>query len=267
MKKLQFSELMNLLLIAVIILLIFRVPDAYIDTSNTTPEKKQTAKVISAKHELKKLEDNTYQLPSPNYDGELSIEASMLQRRSQRDYKPDAISTQQLSQVLWAAYGITESIEEPAFLRGGLKTAPSAGARYPLDIYALVGNVDGLNKGLYKFLPQGHRLEQIHNKDLRPELCVASYEQLMIQEAPVILVYTAVFERCTSKYGERGRERYVCMDLGHSAENVYLQVQSLGLGTCAVGAFNDAEVQKIINTSEEEEALYIMPIGYYTENK
>ncbi len=264
MKKLQFSELMNLLLVLVIIILIYQIPNK---ATNNAPEKKQVVKAPSSKKKLTQLADTTFQLASPSYESSVSVETTMLHRRSQRDYTLDAISNQQLSQVLWAAYGITEIMDEPAFLRGGLKTAPSAGARYPLDIYVLVGNVDGLKKGLYKFIPQGHRLKPVLNKDLREALCDVAFEQPMIQEAPAVLLYTAVFERCTSKYGERGRERYVCMDLGHSAENVYLQVQSLGLGTCAIGAFDDEGVKKVIQLSEEEEPLYIMPIGYYTESE
>jgi len=85
----------------------------------------------------------------------------------------------------------------------------------------------------------------------------------MVKEAPVSLIYTAVFSRTTGKYGERGRERYVCVDLGHSAENVYLQVETLGLGTCAIAAFSDDEVSTVLKLQKEEEPLYIMPIGYY----
>ncbi|MCU4173438.1 SagB/ThcOx family dehydrogenase [Carboxylicivirga sp. N1Y90] len=263
MKKLRFSELMNLLLISVIIILIFRIPSNQVEV---IAESKASANTnTQASKKLEKLDDKTYQLPTPEFTSNISVEESMLNRRSQRDYRSQAITAQQLSQVLWSAYGITQAIEEPEFLRGGLKTAPSAGARYPLDIYVLIGNVDGLKKGLYKFLPNGHKLLKLNSADLRHELCIASYDQLMIQEAPAVLLYSAIFERCTSKYGDRGRERYVCMDLGHSAENVYLQVQSLGLGTCAIGAFNDEEVSNIINLPTEEEPLYILPIGYYNE--
>jgi len=98
--------------------------------------------------------------------------------------------------------------------------------------------------------------------DIRSELCIAALEQPMIKEAPVSIVYTAVFSRTTDKYGQRGRERYVCIDLGHSAENVYLQVEALGLGTCASAAFIDEKMAIVLQLPKEEEPLYIMPIGY-----
>jgi len=200
-------------------------------------------------------------LPAPNLKGTVSIEETLLNRRSVREFKKDPLTLQHVSQLLWAAYGITKEMNSPSFLRGGFKTAPSAGALYPLEIYLVVGNVNGLSKGIYKYLPEGHQLMTTYDKDVRKELSEAALKQEFITQAPVSLVYSAVFERTTKKYGKRGRERYVCMDMGHSAENVCLQAVALGLGTCAVGAFDDKMVKNVIMMNDEEEPLYILPVG------
>lgn len=207
-------------------------------------------------------QDDMIKLPEPNLKGSISIEETMLNRRSVRDFKQDALNLDQLSQILWAAYGITKEMNTPSFLRGGLRTAPSAGARYPLEIYVVVGNVKGLAKGIYKYLPEGHFLMKTYNQDVRKDLAEAALNQEFIEQAPVSLFYSAIFSRTTIKYKSRGRERYVCMDLGHSAENVCLQVVAMGLGTCPVGAFEDRMVRNVMMIPDKEEPLYIMPIGY-----
>jgi SagB-type dehydrogenase family enzyme len=267
MNKIRFSEVMNLLLVAVIIILIFRLTPADQSPQRQTKEvetkqKKENATNTGSK-EFVALSDSIYQLPEPRYDSDVSVEETMANRRSRRDFKDQALTSAEISQILWAAYGITKPYDEPAFLRGGLKTAPSAGARYPLEIYLLAGNITDIPVGLYRYIPEGHKLKKIHHRDIRSDLYKAALEQAMIKEAPADLVYTAIFERTTSKYGERGKDRYVPMDIGHSAENVYLQSIALGMGTCAVGAFNDTEVKEVLDLQEKEEPMYIMPIGYY----
>jgi len=205
----------------------------------------------------------TYKLPAPQILGAKSVEESINARRSHRNFIDKELSIGQLSQILWAAYGVSLPKPQLPFLRGGLRTAPSAGALYPLEIYVLVGKVNGIEPGLYRYVSQEHKIIRTIDKDLRKELCAASYNQQMIATAPAVLFYSAIYSRCTSKYGSRGRERYVCMDLGHSAENVYLQAEALNLGTCAIAAFNDKLVAKFLQLPKEEEPLYIMPIGYY----
>lgn len=201
-------------------------------------------------------------LPEPNLKSSISVEETMLNRRSIRDYTDEALTIDQVSQILWAAYGITKEMKTYAFLRGGLRTAPSAGALYPLDIYVVVGNVNGLDNGIYKYVADGHKLLKKYDQDVRVELAEAALDQKFIEQAPISLVYSAVFSRTTNKYKERGRERYVCMDLGHSAQNVCLQAVALGLGTCAVGAFDDRMITNTIMLRDEEEPLYIIPVGY-----
>lgn len=225
----------------------------------------EKVKAPEEKTDLVRMENSslTYVLPSPRFEGEISVEEAIYQRRSHRSFMKQAISAEELSQVLWAAYGITKPLQGYPQTRGGLRTAPSAGARYPLEIYALVGNVRGIEPGVYRYNSREHKITRVIDTDIKKELSLAALNQEMISEAPACLFYSAVYSRTTEKYGDRGRERYVCMDLGHSAENVYLQAEALHLGTCAIGAFEDAEVRKVMQLPEDEEPLYIMPIGRY----
>ncbi len=192
------------------------------------------------------------ELPEPQDSGEISIEVALLERRSVRNYKDEAPTLAEISQLLWAAQGITHT--------GGYRTAPSAGALYPLEIYVLAGNVDGLQAGIYKYRPQGHELEKVAGGDVRTELCAAALDQECVEDGAAVLVFAAVYERTTGKYAERG-VRYVHMEVGHAAQNVYLQAVSLGLGTVVVGAFDDDEVERLLQMQDDERALCIMPVG------
>lgn len=205
----------------------------------------------------------TIDLPKPNFDSGVSIEEALKNRRSIRTYLDKSLKLKHISQILWAAYGITQPRESgPDFLRGGLRTAPSAGALYPLEIYLVCGNVESLEPGIYKYNSREHKLEMLEKGDKRNELARAAYGQSHVKNAAADIFYSAIYARTTKKYGERGRKRYVCMDLGHSAENVYLQSYSLNIGTCAVGAFSDEKVEKVMSLPENETPLYIMPLGY-----
>ena len=205
-------------------------------------------------------ESTVYYLPAPSIKGEVSVEESLNSRRSRRSFLPDGVTEKDLSQILWAAYGVTKPSTNPN-IKGGLRTAPSAGARYPLEIYAVIGNIPGIDPGFYKYDASAHKIVLVIPGDLRKELTAASLNQKMIQDAPFSIFYSAVYSRITDRYGDRGRERYVCMDLGHSAQNVYLQAEALKLGTCAIGAFNDEMVKNVLKVKEPEVPLYIMPIG------
>ena len=204
----------------------------------------------------------TYILPAPNTDGTISVEKALANRRSQRNFQDKAISADQLSQILWSAYGITLPRSDHPSLRGGLRTAPSAGALYPLEIYAVIGDVEEIEPGVYRYVSGEHKIVRIIDKDIRNELSDAALRQRMVREAPASVFFSAVFNRTTDRYGERGRS-YVYMELGHSAQNVYLQAEALGLGTCAIGAFTDNVVSQVLKLPANEEPLYIMPIGYY----
>ncbi|STX40828.1 nitroreductase [Legionella donaldsonii] len=191
-------------------------------------------------------------LPAPLYDSTTSLEQALKQRRSIRQYKEDAITLQQVSQLLWAAQGITSP--------EGFRTAPSAGALYPLEIYLVSGNVRGLPTGVYHYLPAEHALQLMVKGDKRTALTAAALQQNAIKFAPVNLVMTAVYARTTKKYGNRGKQ-YVHMEIGHAAQNVCLQVTALGLGTVIIGALDEPAFRAILALPKEETPLYIMPVG------
>jgi len=191
-------------------------------------------------------------LPEVEYDSDFSIEKSLLKRRSIRRYKDESLEISEVSQLLWAAQGITNN--------RGLRTAPSAGALYPLEVYVIVGNVHELQPGIYKYKPQEHEIHMLMEGDRRKDICNASLGQSCVEAGAIVIIFSAVYERTTRKYQERGI-RYVYMEVGHAAQNVYLQAESLNLGTVVVGAFYDDEIKRIMNMPDEENPLYIMPVG------
>ncbi|HET19852.1 MAG TPA: SagB/ThcOx family dehydrogenase, partial [Chromatiales bacterium] len=173
-----------------------------------------------------------------------------------------AMTLADAAQLLWAAYGITKPVADgPAFIRGGLRAAPSAGALYPLEVYLVAGKVTGLAAGVYRYVSERHELARIEAGDRRDELCQAALGQSWIREAPAALVFSAVFERTTKKYGERGRERYVWMDAGFAGENVYLQARALGMGCCIAGAFADDKVKQAVKMGSDEVPVCILGVG------
>ena len=196
-------------------------------------------------------EKKVIKLPKPVKKGTVSVEEAIQNRRSRRSYAEGAISLQDVSQILWSAQGITSP--------RGFRAAPSAGATYPLETYLVAGNVEGVLPGLYNYNPSQHSLELVKKGDLRKELASAAWGQEMIAEAPASVVFTAIYERTTGRYGDRGI-RYVHMDVGHAGENIHLQAESLGLGTVVIGAFSDSDVAAVIG-KKGEHPLYIMPIG------
>jgi len=200
--------------------------------------------------------NDTIKLPEPRHNSETSIEKALLERRSIREYKDEPLTLDEVSQLLWSAQGITES-------HWGLRTAPSAGALYPLEVYVVAGNVEDLPKGVYKYRPHGHKLVKIKAEDVRNELATAALWQSSVKDGAISIVFSAIYKRTTVKYGNRGI-KYVHMEAGHAAQNVYLQSVSLGLGTVTVGAFEDDDVKKVLDMPREEVPLYIMPVGRVT---
>jgi len=207
----------------------------------------------------------TYYLSPPETGGGISVEEALMNRRSQRNFQSKELSEEHLSQILWAAYGITEPMPDNPPPGGGLRTSPSAGALYPLEIYVAAGNVAGIESGVYKYIPGEHMIVRVVDRDVREELSAASLSQAMLKDAAITVIYTAVFDRVEARYGQRGRERYVFMEIGHSAQNIYLQAESLGLGTCAIGAFTDSALSSLLMLPSDEEPLYLMPVGHIRE--
>ncbi len=195
-------------------------------------------------------------LPKPSLNGKVSVEKAIKERRTIRDFKDRLLSLTHLSQLLWAAQGITD----PTI---GRRAAPSGGALYPLDIYVLIGEngVEKMEAGVYHYLPKEHSVLPISKGDRRKEIASASLGQMWMAKAPIIFIITAEYKRITGKYGERGI-RYALIEVGHVGQNLFLQAEALGLGAGIVGAFNDLEVSKVAGLPSKHEPLLIMPLGY-----
>jgi len=206
---------------------------------------------------LKQTETNTMQeatiaLPAPRLKGKISLEETLQNRRSIREYKSTPLKLDEVSQLLWAAQGITSD--------WGGRTAPSAGALYPLEVYLVAGKVEGLVGGIYRYIPSGHQLVKLKDGDSRDKLSEGALNQSCVADAPISLVITAIYERTTVKYGDRGI-MYVHLEAGHAAQNICLQAVALGLGAVPVGAFEDQKVIDVIGMNKSESPLYIISIG------
>ena len=191
-------------------------------------------------------------LPEPKLDSTFSVEKAISQRRSLRSYADDTLGLEEVSQLLWAAQGMTGA--------NGERSAPSAGATYPLRVYVAAGNVPGLAAGIYKYDCQTHELTLLFNGDERGKLADATRGQRWVSEAPISLLICSSAGSTMQCYPEMG-ERYVYMEAGHAAQNVYLQATALGLGTVVVGAFDAPAIRRILWLLPHEQPLYIMPVG------
>jgi len=187
------------------------------------------------------------QLPEPRYEGPVSLEETLYLRRSVREFADEPLSWDEISQLLWAAQGITDP--------QGRRTAPSAGALYPLELYLLTAD------GLFHYDPEEHTLQRLRSGDLRRDVHAASLEQESILQAPITLVFSAVYHRTAQRYGAQRSPRYVHMEVGHAAQNVLLQAVALGLGAVPIGAFHDDRVQEVLGLPDDHELLYLIPVG------
>lgn len=195
-------------------------------------------------------------LPPPILDSNVSVERAIQQRRTIRSFVNKALTLQQFSQILWAAQGVTE-------LDGIKRAAPSGGALYPADVYAVVGDkgVAHLAPGIYRYHPDNHATEKIVNGDRRSEVAEASLKQMWMATAAVLFVITVQYSRITTKYGDRGI-RYALIEAGHIGQNIFLQCQASGLAAGIVGAFRDNEVARAIHAQSNHEPIVIMPVGW-----
>ncbi len=192
-------------------------------------------------------------LPDPDRIGNVSIEETLQKRRSIREYSNEPISLREVSQLVWSAQGINDETT-------GFRTAPSAGATFPIEIYLLIGNAEDVANGVYRYNYREHVLEKIIADDRRHELFEVSLRQPSITNAPVVMVITGVLARTEQRYGRRAL-RYVYMEAGHVAQNVYLQGVALDIGTVVIGAFQDDGVSDVLQLADGEHPLYIMPLG------
>lgn len=194
----------------------------------------------------------TVSLPAPRHDGEVSLEKTLLQRRSVRRWQDEALQLEEVSQLLWAAQGVTGA--------RGLRTAPSAGALYPLEIYLVAGRVDRLTAGIYRWRMLQNSLSAVTPDDLRRELGRAALGQKAVATAPATFAVCAVYQRVTAKYGQRGI-RYADMEAGHAGQNISLQAVALNLASVVVGAFRDGQVHRLLQLTQNETPLYLIPVG------
>lgn len=190
-------------------------------------------------------------LPSPSTVGAMSVEEALAARRSVRDFSTRPLSSAQVGQLLWAAQGVTDA--------QGRRTAPSAGARYPLELYAVSA------QATFRYLPAEHALATIREGDLRQELCAAALGQEAVGSAPLVVVIVAVPARTAARYGQERAMRYIQLEAGHAAQNLLLQAVALGLGGVPVGAFDDSRVSAILGLPADQAPLYLLPVGYPAE--
>ena len=199
------------------------------------------------------MSEKEIKLPEPRFESEMSVEKAILNRRSIRSYANEPLKLEEISQLLWSVQGITDK-------ERNFRAAPSAGALYPLEIYLVAGNVTSLDDGIYRYDPFSHKIVKHKEGDYRKNLSLSALGQSCVKNGAIDIVIAAVYDRITSKYGERGI-KYTHMEVGHAAQNVYLQAEALGLGTVVVGAFMDDKVKEVIGMREEETPLYILPVG------
>jgi SagB-type dehydrogenase family enzyme len=189
-------------------------------------------------------------LPRPETEGVVSVEEALSKRRSIREYSDQALSLQEVGQILWAAQGVTSP--------RGFRTAPSAGGKYPIVLYLVASHVRGLSRGIYAYDPEAHVLRLLTRGDWSRSIYDAAREQLPVLRGAVNLVITAAYQRTKAKYAHSW-EQYVHIEVGCVVQNVYLQAEALGLGTVVIGAFSPDKVKELLGT--DLAPLAIMPIG------
>ncbi|HOE15833.1 MAG TPA: SagB/ThcOx family dehydrogenase [Syntrophorhabdaceae bacterium] len=203
------------------------------------------------------------QLPEPLRKGETNLWNLLLERRSRREYNSGrSVPLAALSSLLWATQGLTARYGDTFF-----RTAPSAGGLFPVETYVSVRAVDGLHQGLYHFRPLTFDLEFLQTGDLSKDLTEAALRQDLILDAQITFIWSAIIARSRWKYRQRAY-RYIYLDAGHIAQNLYLAAESLGLGACAIGAFYDDEVNRILSLDgTEETVIYMASVGWPAETK
>ncbi len=193
-------------------------------------------------------------LPKANKLGGMGLQETLARRESLRAFKSEVLTKSEISQILWAANGLAETDE----ITGATRTAPSAGALQPLEIYLLT------KEGLFRYQPKEQKLLRVKKGDLRDRLSQAALGQAVVKDAPVDIVITAVYERTRVKYGARA-ERYVLLEAGHAAQNILLQATALELGGVTIGAFQDEQVKEVLSLPQGYRPLYIIPLGHAKE--
>jgi SagB-type dehydrogenase family enzyme len=197
------------------------------------------------------------ELDTPDLEGGMPLWEAIRTRLSIRSYRNIPLEKRHLSQLLWATQGISREAMDFEF-----RTAPSAGALYPVETYLVINNVEGIEQGVYHYDVKNHQLDLLKSGDFRMDVAHAALDQDMAYAANAVFVWTALFARSKWKYKQRAF-RYVYLDAGHIAENLALAAVALGLGTCQIGALYDDEVNALVDIDGEEESiLYMSTVGH-----
>ena len=202
------------------------------------------------------IKEAPMKLPHPEIKGKCTLEKAIQNRRTIRSFSEQSLPLWMFSQILWSAQGITGD-------HGFKRAAPSAGALYPMDIYAVIGEqgVDDLPGGIVHYEPNGHMVTPIADGDFRKTAAQSALGQHWMARAPAMIVITAEYHRVTGKYGKRGI-RYAYIEAGHIGQNIFLQAEALGLRAGIVGAFHDKDIRRVMKIPHSHEPLLMMPVGY-----
>jgi SagB-type dehydrogenase family enzyme len=193
------------------------------------------------------MSEEYIKLPEPDTKGGETLNSVIEERRSIRNYQDGELSLEEVSQLLWAGNGITDR-------KWGFRSAPSAGALYPVDIYVFN------DAGIYRYEPDGHFLKILSEEDSREELYLASLRQSSVKQADTVFVLVGFVKRTSAKYGDRAL-RYVFIEAGHICQNILLEVVNLQLGAVPIGAFEDDKIRKILSLDEDAIPIYVIPVG------
>ena len=196
-------------------------------------------------------------LQAPHTDGGMSVEKALLERRSVRSFTNESLTLDEVSQLCWAAQGVTDD--------KGHRTSPSAMATYPLEVYLLAGNVTGLPSGVYHYFPQGHNLTTISLGNKIPELFNSSMggKEDWRKGSPAVFIVTGVFERINKIPGQ-DLSRFVYVEAGTASENLLLEVVSLGLGATYTAGFDENKTKEYLGLKSGETPIGILPVGHKT---
>lgn len=195
-------------------------------------------------------------LPQPDLDGNMSLEKAMYSRRSRRTFSQDQVTMQELSQILWSAQGITDE--------SGHRTAPSGKSAYPFTVYIVVRNVEDLDPGLYQYLPEEHQLGLLGLANAGDLLTSAGVQQ-GAQDAPIVLLPTASYGKMKAVFPDNDPVPNTLLEAGHIGQNVYLQVEAMGMSTVVMGGFNAVKVGEVLNLDPAEDVIYLIPVGHRSE--
>ena len=201
------------------------------------------------------MPENIISLPECTHPG-MSLEEALRLRRSVRHFSATPLTTAQVGQLLFAAQGQVEDADGRP-----LRTAPSAGGTYPMELIVAVRDVAGLDAGLYRYLPEVHGLRLCAAGDVSTELMHACLSQPWVARAQAVVIVTGSPERIRPRYGDRSAQ-YIFLEAGHLAQNLLLQATALGLGAVPVGSFTEERLQALLHLDRAWETIvYVIPVG------